>query len=139
MEAETTGLYVIVGGFVVKEIGATIVAGVRWWAARAMKREEEAQEAESNKLEKVDELVRTVMPKLESIGESTGQLRGGLDELRAHVKERLEEQGKFYREKLAEVEKATSKQVSDLEYNLRRDMTRAISDQGSSARARKKL
>lgn len=132
---DMTAIYVLVGMFVLKEIGKLAVDIVRGLGARTVNQEDEAKKAMKASLEEHDEKFEEVTRTLDAvtrdnktIAEATTAISAMVKEIKEHVETRFDKQAEFYRGQIKDATDTYVRKLSDMEQTLRRDMQRAIHD-----------
>jgi septal ring factor EnvC (AmiA/AmiB activator) len=139
--AQMAPIYILVGGFVVKEALALGRDWVRGLSEKNAKREETDKESltkrvdeHDEKFEELDDANNELGRKLDGItrdlkgaADTLSELRGSINTLKTTFDERVEKQAQHHREAMKEQLGFMEKKVSDLEFLLRGEITRALS------------
>lgn len=147
-----TALYVLVGTAVVGQVIGLVVSVVKWLGSRTVQREDqdkaevyrelEAHEARFRELEEllrnVDRSVGTIQSEVKQAVVNTETTKGVVATIQGAMDTRFEKQSAFYQGQVEKVLAGVEKQLEELEYTLRQDMTRAAHDASVMAKTRRK-
>lgn len=131
----------IFGG--VSALGTFIVWIVKSLGARVVQREDDDKKALaatnaalSAKLEHVSETLASIKADMRMLTAEVSATRGQLTETRQTLDQRIEKAGLHHQTELAKLRDELRKEMSDLEFRLRGDFTRAIADSKLKGRGR---
>lgn len=139
-------LYYLLGSQLVLMVIGMAAGIVRWLGSRTVQREDEDKKAlkasiealqkkyderfeeQDDQLNDLDKSLSTLQSEVKSMRETLENIRGGVAELKPALDARLEKQAQHYREATKEYTEQVEKKLTELEYKLRQDMTRAVAD-----------
>lgn len=141
-------LYILIGSTVVLQLIALIVGGVKWLAGRTVEREDkdkedlrasikkhdERFEEQDDAIAALDKSVITLQTEVKQVIHTLDAIRGGVSEVKLGLDQRFEKQADFYRAQVKDLMAVVEKKLEELEYRLRQDAARAMSDASVLAR-----
>lgn len=135
-------LYALVGTAVVGQVAGAIVGIVKWLGSRTVQREDKDKEdfkadlkahderftEIEQSLREMDRTVLTVQTDVKAVSGAVETIRSTVVELRAALENRFDKQSEFYRAQMKELMAQVTEQLEKVEFDLRQDTTRAITD-----------
>lgn len=119
----------------VTSIGSLIIWVVRSLGARVVQREDDDKKqlraesaAVTSKLEAISVALGELRSDLKMTTAEVSAIRGQLTETRQTLDQRIEKAGQHHQAELAKLKDELRKEMSDLEFRLRGDFTRALAD-----------